>query len=346
MAAQPAQPAQPANPMLAWSPLTHADLPRWHRLVTAIGEADGTEEWLSEDDLSDDLDAPWLDRLRDTTLGVDGTGVARAVGLVDLRPGDRTLLRAHCPGGVDPGWRGLGIGRRLLAWQLRRAAELVAVRRHALEAGARGETGAPAPVPARALLELDERWTSAKGLAQRSGLRVVRGSITMRRELNLPVPAVPVPAGMKLACYDPDLDERVRLAHNEAFTDHWGFQPWTEQAWVHGETGHRDFRPDCSFVVLDGAQVVGYALSATYSADWERAGFTQGWTTKLGVRRPWRGRGVAKVLLTASLRAFQNCGLDRAGLMVDAENPSGAVRLYEGLGYRAAQRSETWARDL
>lgn len=94
----------------------------------------------------------------------------------------------------------------------------------------------------------------------------------MRRELNLPVPAVPVPAGMKLTCYDPDLDARVR--------------------------------------------------------------------------RPWRGRGMAKVLLTASMRAFQNCGLERAGLMVDTENPSGALRLYEGLGYRAAQRSQTWARDL
>lgn len=327
---------RPDSPLLVWSPLTHADLPRWHRLITAIGEADGTEEWLTEHDLADELDAPWRDRLRDTTIGVDETGTARAGGVVDLRPGDRGVLRVYCTGGVDPGWRGLGIGRQLLAWQLRRAAEVAARRRAEL-----GEA-----VPARAIVDVDQRWVGAARLAERAGLRPIRWWITMRRDLSLPVPAVAVPAGLRLCGYDPALDERVRLAHNEAFSDSWGFEPWTAQAWSHWETGQRDFRPDCSFVVLDGGNVAGYALSATYPAEWERAGFTQGFTTKLGVRRPWRGRGVAKVLLTASLRAFQNCGLDQAGLMVDAENPSGAVRLYERLGYRARQRTATWAREL
>jgi GNAT superfamily N-acetyltransferase len=272
--------AQPDSPLLAWSPLTDADLPRWHRLVTTIAQADGAQEWLTEEDLADELRAPWRDPVLDTTIGVDENGTAHAVGVVDLRPGDRTLLRVHCFGGVDPGWRALGIGRRLLDWQLRRAGEVVAVRRAEL-----GER-----VPARATAELDERWTSATRLAERAGLRAIRWSTTMRRDLVRPVPAVAVPSGLRLTGYRPELDERIRLAHNEAFADHWGFQPWTSQAWSHWATGHRDFRTDCSFVVLDGDEVAGYALSATYPGDWEPAGFTQGWTSKLGVRRPWRGR--------------------------------------------------------
>jgi mycothiol synthase len=328
--------AQHDSPLLTWSPLTARDLPRWHRLRTVIAETDGADQWPTEAELVDELDAPWRDACRDTTIGVDGSGTAHAFGVVDLRPGDRTLLRARCLGGVDPGWRGLGIGRRLLAWQLDRAGELVATRRAELVGR----------VPARALLELDERWTSATRLAERAGMTPIRWSVTTRRDLGDPVPAVPVPRGLRLAGYAPELDERVRLAHNEAFTDHGGFQPWTAQAWAHAETGHRDFRPDCSFVVLDGEQIAGYCLSATYPVDREPAGPGQGWTSRLGVRRPWRGRGVAKVLLTASMRAFQACGLEYAWLEVDADDLTGAVALYAALGYRTTHRRALWAVDL
>lgn len=328
--------AQTDSPLLTWSPLTARDRPRWHRLVTAIAETDGAQDRPTPSDLADELDTPWRDACRDATIGVDEVGKAHAYGVVDLRPGDRTLLRARCLGGVDPGWRGLGIGRRLLAWQLQRAGEVVATRR--------AELGGS--VPARAVVELDERATSASRLAERTGLSPIRCSLTMRRDLDDPVPAVPVPRGLRLAGYAPELDERIRLAHNEAFTVHWGFQPWTAQAWAHAQTGRRDFRPDCSFVVLDGEQVAGYALSAVCPNDGGPAGFSQGWTSKLGVRPPWRGRGVAKVLLTASMRAFQACGLEYAGLEVDADNRNRALTLYAALGYRATHHSTQWALDL
>ena len=64
-----------------------------------------------------------------------------------------------------------------------------------------------------------------------------------------------------------------------------------------------------------------------------------GWIHVLAVRRPWRG-GLGSALLRASFAALMSAGLRRAMLGVDAENTTGAVRLYERAGMRVAHRSE------
>ena len=46
------------------------------------------------------------------------------------------------------------------------------------------------------------------------------------------------------------------------------------------------------------------------------------------------GARFATALLLDSMRRFSADGLEAAGLGVDAANPSGALRLYEALGYR------------
>ena len=53
----------------------------------------------------------------------------------------------------------------------------------------------------------------------------------------------------------------------------------------------------------------------------------------MSVRRPWRGRGVAKALCAASFRVLREQGMDEAWLGVDGTNPTGALQLYEGLGF-------------
>ena len=62
--------------------------------------------------------------------------------------------------------------------------------------------------------------------------------------------------------------------------------------------------------------------------------------------RPWRGRGVAKSLLGATAAAFAREGLDFAALDVDAENPSGALALYEGQGYSRDKTRVAWSYSL
>jgi len=174
----------------------------------------------------------------------------------------------------------------------------------------------------------------------------------MRRPLDATIPEPVVPDGLQLVPFEPGMEESTRQAHNEAFRDHWGSSPIDDETWMTWVTGHRDFRADLSFVMTDGTtdsatnEVAGYAINAAHPNDWPALGFTEAWTHQLGVRRPWRGRGVARALLAASMRAFQQVGLEFAALDVDAENPTGALALYQGMGYVRDRSRVAWARQL
>jgi ribosomal protein S18 acetylase RimI-like enzyme len=75
-------------------------------------------------------------------------------------------------------------------------------------------------------------------------------------------------------------------------------------------------------------------------------GFSEGYTDLLGVRREFRGRGIARALLADAMRRFAAAGLDKASLDVDSENPSGALALYTKMGYVAVNRSLAWDKEL
>ena len=327
---------------LTWQPLDPSLVGAWHTLHEALNEADGAHEHLNRDDLRDELEPDWIDLGQDSRIGLDQDGVARAFGLVQVRPGDVTLLRASCWGGVHPQWRGRGVGRALLAWQVDRAEAIVAERR--------AELGPD--TAAGALIVVEEQAESAARLIERSGFELSRYFFVMRRDLAEPVPGLAVPDGLRLVTFDeavaadPGIDDRLRLAHNEAFEHHWGFQPWSADTWQRWETGQRDFRGDWSYLALDGDEIAGYALCAGFKTEWANVGWTQGWTSKLGVRARWRGKGLAKTVLTASMQAFAASGMQYAGLDVDSDNPTGAVGLYSALGYQVRHRAAHWTKPL
>ncbi len=80
------------------------------------------------------------------------------------------------------------------------------------------------------------------------------------------------------------------------------------------------------------------ALTGTVSED-------HGWVDQLGVLAPARGRGIGAALLRRSFAMFAGRGLRRALLSVDAENPTGATRLYERVGMRVVNRWDWWERS-
>jgi ribosomal protein S18 acetylase RimI-like enzyme len=155
----------------------------------------------------------------------------------------------------------------------------------------------------------------------------------MRRNLRQPLPERPLPAGLILRNYAPELDEGMRQTRNESFSDGWHFDPVSPGDWQRNFVQRFDFRSDLSFAVLAGEEVVAYSMNRFDPIAAERTGLKVGWIGSLGTRRAWRKRGLASALLVASMRAFQAVGLEYAGLGVDAENPTGALSLYEGLGF-------------
>ncbi len=71
-----------------------------------------------------------------------------------------------------------------------------------------------------------------------------------------------------------------------------------------------------------------------------------GWVRVLGVKWPWRRRGLGLALLLHSFGELLRRGIRTVGLGVDAENLTGAVRLYERAGMWVEHRYDICERRL
>lgn len=343
----PVDPALPPSDLgLSWSPITEHDLDRWYALIRDIETHDQPAERNAREDLLDGLSEQAVgDATRNTLLGVDADGAAQAFAHL-MSPEATTLRRVYLWGGVHPRWRGRGVGRELLRWQTERARGWISE-----QAAAPGGTA----LPWRIVLSVQEEHTDRARLAAAGGYTGIRWFHDMLAPLGgddaVAVPDLRLPDGLEVVPYRLDLDEAVRLAHNESFAGHWGSQPRTPQFWRHWVSGHRTFRAGWSRLVLDPTRpdpggtpaVAGYLISHAYEQDWEALGHSQGWIALLGVRPAWRGRGLAPALLSAAMRALTADGIESAGLDVDTGNASGALDLYTGMGFRVEHTSVAWA---
>ena len=171
-----------------------------------------------------------------------------------------------------------------------------------------------------------------------AGFSIVRHSFQMRIELS-EAPATPeFPSGLEIRTMREGEEERIHAAHMDAFADHWDFHVQTMEQW---RRWHRDaefFDPKLWFLVLDDEKIAGIALCGQHHSG--EPDF--GWVDVLGVRPPWRRRGLGEALLRHAFRTMFERGFSRIGLGVDAENTTGAVRLYERAGMKQVRRNDTW----
>lgn len=318
-AAAPQRLDPPSSPGLSWRPLVREDATDLTRLVQATQEADGLDFRLSEAEAAEIFDSPTLDPQRDTIVGLDDAGVMRAWVIVSTFSGDATLVRAINDGGVHPRWRGRGVGTELIAWGTGRARQLLV------------ESGKDAP--GRICQYLDERQRDADRAFRAAGYSPMRYYSELRRPLDDSVPEVGTLTGVRIEAW-PTEDDEVRLAHNEAFADHWGSQPRSAADW---SSSRAMFAAPWSFVAReeDTGRVVGYVNVDKYEHDWEVAGYSSGYVHLLGVLRDRRGQGIAKALLATTMRAQRGDSIEFVELGVDTENPSGAQGLYAALGFEA-----------
>ena len=321
----------PGSAGLDWRPLTGADLADLDALLTVIEEADDPGKCHSLSDL-ERIFAADVDPSLHGLLGRDAAGVLVAYGWNHPLPLDSGPCRVHLSGGVHPEHRGQGAGHVLLSWQL-----------DAARMWHRGTHRSAEPL--WSLVYLEGHQPDQQQLYEDLGLRGVRWYADMTRTLAPPLPSHEDPAGVRVVPLNRKRFEAVRLAHNEVFADHWDSRPIDPHGWEE-QLVRPQSRLSWSWVALaaETSEVVGYATNAAYEEDWADQGFSEGWTDRLGVRPGWRGRGVARALLTASLRSFSEAGLDAAGLGVDSDDPSRAFDLYEDLGYHSTHSVVMFAR--
>jgi ribosomal protein S18 acetylase RimI-like enzyme len=234
-------------------------------------------------------------------------------------------FRVDLIGGVHPNWRGQGLGRTMLAWQIDRAEQM------------HKEIAPDAVWQAQRGIELDDH--DAVRLFQRYALTPVRYWFEMTAD-TVAAPAVPAPVGVTIVAYQPAYESAVHEAHMAAFRDHWGFQYREREEWLELTVRQKTFLPRLSRVVLDGDELAGYLL-AHLDTDPSRVHIGL-----IGVKRPWRRRGLAGAMLADVLRAARLAGHTCAALGVDADSLTGAVGVYERVGFRIDHRAVTYSRSL
>ena len=180
-----------------------------------------------------------------------------------------------------------------------------------------------------------------RSVLEARGYGPVRHSFRMLAELHATPEPVTWPDGIEVRVMEPGEEQAVHAAVMESFADHWGFTPHPFEGWLKYHT-RPEARQDLWFVARAGDEVAGICLCSDHESG--ESGY--GWVEILGVRPPWRRRGLGEALLRHSFRAFALEGATKVGLGVDAENPTGAVRLYERAGMRVVRRYDTYERHL
>jgi mycothiol synthase len=308
------------------------DLAEIVRIQNAEAAADGITERRSVEGLAAEFSHPSesFDPGRDVTIAeVDGRPVAVARReWVDTTDG---LREYRVDGAVDPAWRRRGIGAALLRENERRQRQLAAT--HA--------TSNP---------RILGSWSGGTqpgddAILRAAGYEPARWFFEMTRPTLDHVAEVPLPDGLELRPITRDLAKQVWDADVEAFADHWGGFDHSDE---HLERWLAEPSTDLSLwvVAFDGDQVAGGIINAIDAAENAALGMRRGWLASVFTRRPWRKKGLATALIATSLARLRERGMTSAALGVDADNPSGALGIYERVGFEVSYRASAWRKPL
>jgi ribosomal protein S18 acetylase RimI-like enzyme len=315
---------------LDWRPIERADAAAWSAMLIDIQHADRDWEFLTEQNLLDDFGDPDRDFPRGS-VGAFSGGTMAAFGVVLIRSEADPVHDMRYWGGVHPAWRQRGLGGRLLDW-----AEDAAVRLHQEHF-----PGRPLSLSGASL----QHNPDATALYAARGYQPVRWFQVMSRDLKTPLPDAPLAPDVRVVPFSPEVSEDARCIRNEAFADHWGSTETSAEAWAHHVTGGT-FRPGFSFVAYTGQTPAGFLLGEEYEAYNESIGGRDLFIGLVGTRRAARGRGIASALLVRALTEASEAGFSSGSLIVDADSPTGAVGLYERVGFTVKHTSITQAKSL
>jgi len=312
-------------PEISLVPLTRDTIPTALDLHRRSETFDGVPRVLELEELEEELDDEHVVLATDTRLALLDGEPAGYVYTYYL-PSEVREERNYIFGEVVPEHRGKGVGATLMEWAIARATAQL------------HSSGRSLPRYVRA--DSYDYIESAHRLFARLGMEPVRYTDELLRPLT-DLPALPTLDGVHIVPWPAHRSEEIRAVKNDSFADHWGSTPTNEHHWAQMTTGF-GARLDLSFVAIDDHDhIVGHCLNKRYEADDAVLGRKDAWIDNLGTLREWRGRGIASALIAHSLHAFAADNLTHASIGVDSENPTGAARLYQALGFERQTRSIT-----
>jgi GNAT superfamily N-acetyltransferase len=301
-------------------PPTREDAEAVAALITAARKAIGDDEVASAEDVLDDWQG--LDLAQEAIVVTTPDG--RIVGCADVF--SRRNMRVSVYGNVAPTEQGRGVGTFLVRWG---------------EAWARERmSGAPAGAKVAVEHYIDRQNTPARTLVDSLGYPYARTVYVMAITLDEAPPAPVWPGGVRGRAFVPGQDERATWSAVEtAFRDLLERPPGSFDRWLAMTEAER--REPVLWRLAEEENTgatVGTVLGKRFSGG--------GWVGGVGVRRDWRGKGLALALLRDVFGVYYARGVREIGLSVDADSPSGAPSLYTRAGMRITKNVDIYRKTL
>ena len=182
-----------------------------------------------------------------------------------------------------------------------------------------------------------EMWPGANFLDKRlqsawnnNGFEFLRRYYTMRMNLSS-VPAIRQIDDLEIKTIDIANPDEVALwhkIHQNSFSKHFGFVPRELEKWrelvLEVSTD-----PNGVFMAFKNGEPVGFCqCNDEYAED------NKGYISILGVTQENQGLGIGEVLLQTGIAYSASKGYDTIELSVDTGNESGALKLYERVGFK------------
>lgn len=252
----------------------------------------------------------WWRRVDSAIVAVDDE--ARLIGFGSLRRRGECFVADNF---VHPDVRGRGVGPLLLDWCEEQTSA----------------AGLPAIRAATAASDL-----AGKELFERRGYGYIRSFYRMSVDIHEQPPAPEWQDGFSVSL-EPEAERVLHETLEEAFADHWGYEPRTFEEWI----AHNGPLADrlCYVVRAEDGTV-----AAAQICDEDR--FGTAWISIIGVRSAWRRRGLGEALLRQAFHDLYAKGRHRIMLGVDAENTTGATRLYERVGMTVSSQDDSYEKAL
>jgi mycothiol synthase len=230
---------------------------------------------------------------------------------------------------VEPSVRRQGIGSAMLGWQEQRIREIAAEQQ--------------TDRPRFYFSFVYDTDAGARALLERSGYSVVRRGAEMVRPNLEAILDAPMPEGLEIRPAGPEHVRGVWEAAVDAFRDHWGSHEDSEDDYRTFASSPKS-DPATWVVAWAGDEIAGFVLGSV--ADGEGPDEVVGYFDSVGVRRPWRRRGLGRALCAAALRRLRERGATTVGLGVDLKNQNEAARLYESVGFQIRTTSTEYRKPL
>ena len=281
-------------------------------------------------DLRTEWKTPNFDLETDTQLVFDGDDL---VGYGEFWDIEDPHVKLRFWGRVRPDYCDRGIGTAIVEWAEGRAQKAL--------------PQAPADAQVTLSQAVSEKDDAAQALLNAHNYELVRHFRRMRIDFDGPIVEPAWPEGIDVRTFDPaeGLEPIVR-SFRDAFQDHWGYveNSFEEElrSWQQWVNDNEKFDPSLWFLAVEGGEIVGMSLCQQKGTENPELGLVD----VLGVRRPWRRRGIALALLHHSFRELRERGQKGACLGVDATSLTGANRLYEGAGMRLERRIDVLEKVL